>query len=277
MADKPTLSLILPAYNEARAIASTLQEAVQYLEQRQITYEIIVSADGNDNTREIAANIGKTNPLIHVIGSPDRGGKGKGIRNAIAIAEGKWIGFTDADNKTPITEFDKFIPYLEKGIEVVIGSRGDRRSLIERRQPWFRRIGSVGFAVFMHACIGLWDIVDTQCGFKFFQESIARDLFTRQQIDGYMYDVEILYLAKKAGYRIQQVPIRWHDDNDSRLQLISGNIRNFKDVISIRYRQYASYPEANQKQSFFSGCAMSGGMNSRETMAAQTDPEDLRL
>jgi dolichyl-phosphate beta-glucosyltransferase len=238
MAEIPFLCLIFPAYNEARTILSTLQESIQYLEQRQISYEIIVSADGNDGTREIVAELGQTNPRIRVIGFPERGGKGKGIRNAISIAKARWIGFADADNKTPISEFDKFLPYLEQGIEVVIGSRGHRRAVIEKPQPWYRRIGSMGFAVFMHLTVGLWDISDTQCGFKFFQKDVAKNLFRRQRIDGYMYDVEILYLAKRARYRIQQIPIRWRDDGDSRLDLVNGNIRNFIDVLSIRLRHY---------------------------------------
>jgi glycosyltransferase involved in cell wall biosynthesis len=128
---------------------------VQYLEKRQITYEIIVSADGTDGTQEIVAELSKTNPRIQGIGSPERCGKGRGIRNAVALATGMWIGFSDADNKTPITEFEKFIPFLEQGTEVVIGSRGSR------------------------------------------------------------------------------------DDGDSRLQLLRGNIRNVRDVISIRFRNYS--------------------------------------
>jgi len=239
MDDQPKISIIFPAYNEARSILGTLQEAVQYLEKRKLSYEIIVSADGTDGTREIVAELSKTNPRIQGIGSPERRGKGKGIRNAVAMASGKWIGFSDADNKTPITELDKFIPLLEKGTEVVIGSRGSRQSLIENPQPLYRRVGAKGFAVFMHIITGLWGFVDTQCGFKFFQADIAHDLFSRQQIDGYMFDVEILYLAKKEGYRIEQVPIRWRDDGDSRLQLLSGNIRNVWDVISIRFRNYS--------------------------------------
>jgi len=240
MAHQPKLSLIFPAFNEARSIANTIQEAVEYLEKRQITYEIIVSADGKDGTREIVAEWSKTNPRIRGIGSPERCGKGKGIRNAVALATGQWIGFSDADNKTPITEFDKFLPLLEQGTEVGIGSRGSRESSIERPQPWYRRFGSMGFGLFMHVSTGLWGITDTQCGFKFFQADIAHDLFSRQQIDGYMFDVEILYLAKKAGYRLVQVPIRWRDDGDSRLELLSGNIRNVRDVISIRFRNYST-------------------------------------
>ena len=244
---KPLLSLIFPAYNESKTIEGTIQEAVHYLEQYQIPYEIIVSADGNDGTREIVAEMGKANPCIRVIGSPERGGKGKGIRNAVAIAQGKWIGFSDADNKTPITEFDKFLPYLYQGVEVIIGSRGAPQSRVERKQPLFRQVGSRGFALFFHLVLGLWEIVDSQCGFKFFQAVAARDLFARQQIDGYMYDGEILYLAKQAGYRIQQIPIRWRDDGDSRLDLVRGNIQNVKDILSIRFRRYSSSKTATDR------------------------------
>ncbi len=236
---QPQLTLIFPAYNEAGSIANTLKEAVEYLNKRKISYEIIVSADGTDGTREIVTDIARANPRIMGIGSVERAGKGRGIRNAVAIARGKWIGFSDADNKTPISELDKFIPFLEQGMEMAIGSRGGRLAHIERRQPWYRRVGAKGFAFFMHVVTGLWEIVDTQCGFKFFQAEIARDLFSRQRIDGYMYDVEIIFLAKKAGYRIAQVPIRWRDDGDSRLQLVSGNIRNVGDVISLPFRRYS--------------------------------------
>jgi dolichyl-phosphate beta-glucosyltransferase len=117
----------------------------------------------------------------------------------------------------------------------VIGSRALRESRIERRQPLYRRLGSRGFSVFMHTVVGLPGIVDTQCGFKFFQRRAALDLFSRQKIDGYMFDVEILYLAQKAGYRIAQVPIRWRDDGDSRLVLLGGNVRNVIDIFRIRF------------------------------------------
>jgi dolichyl-phosphate beta-glucosyltransferase len=236
-------SLIIPAYNEVRVIGQTVAEAVHFFEERQMNYEIIVSADGEDGTRELIAQLYANNPRIYAIGTPQRGGKGKGIRSAVALAQGRWIGFTDADNKTPISELDHFLPYLYKGIEVTIGSRGDPQSKIERPQPWFRRIGAWGFRIFMHTITGLWEIRDTQCGFKFFQGKVAKDLFARQQIDGYMYDVEILYLAKKTGYRIEQIPVRWRDDGDSRLQLVRGNIRNFMDVLRIRFGLGKRQPE----------------------------------
>lgn len=227
------VTLIFPAYNEAKRVAETVSNAVMYFAQRDISYEIIVSADGNDGTREIAEEMSKGNPNLKTIGGIERRGKGYGIRQAVRMAKGQIIGFSDADDKTPISEFDNFRPFLKEGWDLVIGSRGQKGSRIERKQPWYRQIGSKGFGVFMQITTGLWDITDTQCGFKFFRAEVAHELFDRQKIDGYMFDVEILYLAKKLGYRINQVPVRWRDDGDSRLNLVAGNIKNIIDVLSI--------------------------------------------
>jgi dolichyl-phosphate beta-glucosyltransferase len=231
---RQNISLILPAYNEARSIGQTLAEAVEYFESRRYTYEIIVSADGDDGTREIVADLGRSNAALRAIGSPGRHGKGHGIREAVRIARGSIIGFADADNKVPIDEYDKFAPVLAAGAPLVIGSRALARSLIERAQPWYRRIGAKGFRVFMQATTGLRSVSDTQCGFKFFQHDVAKELFRLQKIDGYMYDVEILLLAQRLGLEIREIPIRWHDDGDSRLQLLRGNLRNVRDILRIR-------------------------------------------
>lgn len=234
MTDKPLISLIFPAYNEAKRIKQTITEAVTYLEERQYRYEIIVSADGNDGTREVVAEMALLNPYLKVIGSIERRGKGYGIRKAVELANGQVIGFSDADNKTPIEEFDKIKPLLETN-EMVIGSRGLRQSRIEHAQPLYRRLGSRGFAVFMQTVVGLPGIKDTQCGFKFFQHHAAKNIFALQIIDGYMFDVEILYLAQRLGYHIVETPIRWRDDGDSRLVLFSGNVRNMLDIFKIRF------------------------------------------
>ncbi len=228
------ICLILPAYNEARTIASTLEEATAFFRTLGRSYQIIVAADGDDGTRERVREFASTDSAVRAIGQPGRHGKGKGIRDAVRIANAAIIGFADADNKVPIQEFSKLEPFLQNGYDVAIGSRGLERSQIDQSQPWYRRIGSRGFAVFMHTVVGLPDIHDTQCGFKFFHEEIAKDLFSLQQIDGYMFDVEILALAKRRGYRIREVPIRWHDDGDSRLQLFAGNVRNAIDIFKIR-------------------------------------------
>ena len=236
------VSLIIPAYNEVARIRATVGEALDYFDKRRLPCEIIVSADGDDGTREAAREIATTRPAVRVIGSPGRHGKGLGIRAGVRLSTGDVVGFSDADNKTPITEFDKIDPLLRQGHDVVIGSRSMQGALIERAQPLYRRIGSHGFGVVMHAFVGLRDIVDTQCGFKFFRGDVARDLFALQRIDGYMFDAEILYLAQQRQYRVTQVPVRWRDDGDSRLELIAGNIRNVRDIVSIRWR-HRNLPE----------------------------------
>jgi dolichyl-phosphate beta-glucosyltransferase len=234
MTSRPDISLILPAYNEARAIPVTIGEAVRYFNSRWLRYEIIVAADGGDGTREIVRQMARENPALQAIGSEARRGKGIGIREAAAIATGDVIGYADADNKVPIDEFDKFRPWLDQGSELVIGSRArGSGASIETAQPLYRRVGSMGFGWFMHTVVGLAGIPDTQCGFKFFQHTAAKELFRRQKIDAYMFDVEILAIAQRLGYRIQQVPIRWRDDADSRLDLVAGNLRNVRDIFRI--------------------------------------------
>lgn len=232
------VSLILPAYNEAATIASTIHETGSYFRSRGLRYEIIVAADGGDGTRERALEMVQHGEPVRVIGHPERCGKGRGVREAMALARGEIAGYADADNKVPIAEFDKFQPWLGQSssqrCDVAIGSRSMRDSQIEKRQPLYRQLGGKGFGLFMHAVVGLRGITDTQCGFKFFTRAAAREIFSRQQIDGYMFDVEILVLARRLGYTIQQIPIRWRDDGDSRLALVSGNLRNVVDIFRIR-------------------------------------------
>jgi dolichyl-phosphate beta-glucosyltransferase len=228
------VSLILPAFNEAAGIAGAIGEAVGYFEARQCGYEIIVAADGDDGTREIVAELARANPLLRQIGGSARRGKGRGIREAVELATRAVVGFADADNKVPIEEFDRFAPALAAGCPIVVGSRALHRSVIERVRPLHRRIGSRGFRVLMRAVTGLQGISDTQCGFKFFQRDVARKIFALQKIDGYMFDVEILLLAQRLGLEVREVPIRWRDDGDSRLQLVRGNLRNVRDLLRIR-------------------------------------------
>jgi dolichyl-phosphate beta-glucosyltransferase len=227
------VSLILPAYNEAAVIGSAIQEAGQYFRSRELSYEIIVAADGNDGTRERALEAIRQGEPVRAIGHPERGGKGRGVREAAALAAGNIIGYADADNKVPVEEFDRIRPWFGEGYDVVIGSRAMRDSRIERRQPLYRRLGGKAFGAVMHTLTGLYDITDTQCGFKFFTRAAAAEIFPRQQIDGYMFDVEILVLARRHGFRIRQVPIRWRDDGDSRLNVVSGNLRNAIDLLRI--------------------------------------------
>ena len=238
---------ILPAYNEAGRVRETVDQAVAYFATKQWKAQIIVSADGNDGTREIVRDMAKSNPDLSCIGEDARRGKGRGIRDAVALAEGRYVGFADADNKVPIQDFEVVLPWLEKGIEVVIGSRALTTTSIDKKQPLYRQIGGKCFGYVMRSLTGL-SVGDTQCGFKFFPLHVAKALFSLQQVDGYMYDVEILVIATRLGYRIQEVPVHWRDDGDSRLDLISGNIRNMRDILRTsrvhRHLSPASAPKA---------------------------------
>jgi dolichyl-phosphate beta-glucosyltransferase len=160
----------------------------------------------------------------------------------VELATGGIIGFADADNKVPIDEFDKFLPLLRGDYDFAIGSRAGAAK-IEKKQPLYRQLGSRGFHYFVQFVVGLPGVKDSQCGFKFFRHTLAKAIFARQEIDGYMYDVEILALALRMGARMAQVPIRWRDDNDSRLELVAGNIQNVKDIFRIRRRLSAIRPE----------------------------------
>jgi glycosyltransferase involved in cell wall biosynthesis len=239
----PFLSVIVPAYNEAHIIGSTLSSMRRFLDQQHYSYEIIVSADGNDGTRELVAELARYDDRLSVIGGPERSGKGRAIRNAVALARGEIIGFIDADYKTPIEEIEKILPWFQRGYDLVFGSRAVHGCTIEIPQRWYRRLGSWGFGIGMHLLVGLWRVHDTQCGFKFYRAAVARDLFQRLRIDGYMFDVDVLFLAEQTGYRMREVGIRWRDDGDSRLALVSGNWQNFKDLLRIQFSTYP-YPVA---------------------------------
>jgi dolichyl-phosphate beta-glucosyltransferase len=228
----------VPAYNEARSILGTLCAFQAYLDLQPFAYEVIVAADGDDGTRDLVGGLASRDPRVSVLGSPRRSGKGRGVRQGVARARGRVVGFADADNKTPIEELEKILFWLDRGYDVVLGSRAVDESRIETPQPLHRRLGSRAFGLGMHLVLGLWSIRDTQCGFKFFRGPVARDLFARQRIDGYMFDVEVLHLAERAGYRIKEVGVRWRDDGDSRLQLVSGNWRNLIDVFRVRFGKY---------------------------------------
>jgi dolichyl-phosphate beta-glucosyltransferase len=239
MPGTPYLSLIIPAYNEVGSIGRTLDATRAHLDARGFAYEVIVCADGTDGTRETVRAWAGDDRRFSVLGGPERRGKGHGIRLGVRKARGWFVGFMDADHKTPVDELDNVLPWLEQGYDVVIGSRALGASRIERRQPLHRRLGSKGFGMFMRLLLGLRGIPDTQCGFKFFRGEVAKDLFGSQRIDGYMFDVEVLHLARRRGYRIQQVGVRWRDDGDTRLRLFSGNLRNLLDLLRIRFGRVA--------------------------------------
>jgi dolichyl-phosphate beta-glucosyltransferase len=234
----PDLSLVVPAYNEVGRIAATLEAMRSFLDARGISWQIVVAADGVDRTREAASAWANGDARVLVIGSPQRAGKGRGVRQGVELATGRTIGFIDADYKTPIEEIDKILPFLAEGFDVVIGSRKVGGAQIDQRQPLYRRIGSAAFHAVMGTLLGLADIRDTQCGFKFFSHDAAKRIFSLQRIDGYMFDVEILRLARLLGMKIKEVGVRWRDDGDSRYSPISGTLKNARELLRIRMMRY---------------------------------------
>ncbi len=234
----PYLSIIVPAYNEARSIVQTLTSMRRFLEERRFAYEVIVVADGTDGTRELARDFAGGDSRWVIMGSSQRGGKGRGVRNGVLHASGDVIGFIDADYKTPIDEIEKLLPWLRQGVPVVIGSRRVAGAQISRRQPIYRRLGSHAFAAAMRTLVGLGGIRDTQCGFKFFTRDAAHRIFSLQRIDGYMFDVEILRLARLLGYEIREVGVSWQDDGDSRYDPAVGTLKNAIDLLRICRTRY---------------------------------------
>jgi len=233
------LSIVVPAYNEARRIVSTLEAIVAYLDLRGHHGQIIVAVDGDDGTRERAADMALRDTRITVLGSTSRRGKGRGVRDGVLRSTGDLIGFVDADYKTPIDELDVMLPLFAAGADVVIGSRKLANSRIDVPQPLYRRLGSSAFHTIMRNLVGLHGIRDTQCGFKFFRRDVAHRIFTMQQVDGYMFDVEILRIAKMLGYTIREVPVRFRDDGDTRYNPIIGTLRNARELLRIRRLRYA--------------------------------------
>ena len=168
------LTFILPAYNERATIGATVDGAIAYFQSRGIRAEIIVAADGDDGTRELVAQKALGDANLKVIGHETRGGKGRGIREAVALARGQIIGYADADGKVPIEDYERIEPRFGRAF-VLLSDRADwriRKSCAH--QPWYRRIGAKGFYYYMQTVIGLPGIQDTQCGFKFFDRKAAR-------------------------------------------------------------------------------------------------------
>jgi dolichyl-phosphate beta-glucosyltransferase len=233
MPTPPDLSLIVPAYNEAARIGETLDAIVAHLADRGLRFELVVSVD-DDATGERALERARGDPRIAVLRRPARRGKGRAVREAALGTRGRLVGYVDADGKAPIQEMDKLLPWLEREYDVVIGSRARPESVIERPRPLHRRWGTRAFAALVHALVGLREVRDTQCGFKFFRGEVARELFARQRLDGYAFDVELLWLADALGYRIREVGIRWRHDGDSRLALASGTLAVMRELWRIR-------------------------------------------
>ena len=230
-----TLSIILPAYNEAARIGASLDKITEYAQQHAWTVEVIVVNDGStDNTADIVREYGERFPWFRLIENPGNRGKGFSVRNGMLHARGDILLFSDADLSSPIQEADKLVAALEARADMAIGSRWVRKELQVVRQPLRRRILGRLFNLALRMILGL-NFKDTQCGFKAFRRSAAELVFTQQQVETWGFDPELLYLAKKAGLRIAEVPVYWAHSEGTRLHPLRDGMRMFAQLFQIRW------------------------------------------
>lgn len=228
------LSVIVPVYNEEKTIEGTLKKISEYLQKNNWKYEIIVVDDGSrDTTRKVVENYKKRNTHIKLLRNKANRGKGYAVKKGILKANGKYLLFSDADLSTPIEEVEKLLKWLGQGYDVAIGSRGLQESRIEIHQPWYRETMGRIFNLLVQAIV-MRGIKDTQCGFKCFKKEVAHNLFPQQKIDGFAFDTEILFLARKHNYKVREVPIRWINSPITRVHSIYSSFQMLKDLMRIK-------------------------------------------
>jgi len=228
------LSVVIPAYDEERRIGPTLERIVAYLRRRGGTSEILVVAEGcRDRTVDIVKGIATGELPLRVLDSGVNHGKGRCVRRGMLAARGALRLFTDADLSTPIEELDRLAGAIAAGHDVAIGSRRLPESRVDVPQPWWRQAMGRGF----NWCVrhlAVPGIADTQCGFKLFSADATQQIFSRQRIDEFGFDVEVLWIARRLGLRVAEVPVTWLDDRDSKVRPISDAWRMLVDLQRIR-------------------------------------------
>jgi len=235
----PPLSVVIPAYNEQERLPASLEKVAAFLnEQIDGPSEILVVDDGStdgtfESARRAGAGLENEQLRVTVLDNGRNRGKGYSVRNGISQSRYPWVLFTDADLSAPIEECPKlFAAVQEQGCDVAIGSRAVDRSLIGVHQSLFREAMGRVFNLAVRIGAGL-PFKDTQCGFKLFSEKAARDIFSRQLLEGFGFDVEVLYLAKKLGYPAAEVPVRWDHCEGTKVRMFSG-ADAFIDILRVR-------------------------------------------
>ncbi len=231
--DRPDLSIVLPAYNEEKRLGDSLPRIVEYVSARDWNCEILVVDDGStDRTSAVAESRldGATHTILR--NDPNRG-KGFSVRRGVRAARGRYVLFSDTDLSTPIEEVEKLIAALDAGADVAIGSRALRESRIEKHQPWRREILGKLFNRFLQFLV-LRGLHDTQCGFKCFRREVIEPVFSRQTIDGWAFDVEVLFIARRLGYRIAEIPVRWINSDVTKVNPLADGLRMVLDALRVR-------------------------------------------
>jgi dolichyl-phosphate beta-glucosyltransferase len=235
------ISVIIPAYNEAKRITPTIKSVVEYLDILvQDSYEIIIVLDGSkDNTLEVVSKLSKKYNKIKIIDNKINRGKGAVVRQGILESKGDYVLFMDADNSTRIDELDKILSVMKQGTDIVVGSRDMQESKIEVRQARYKEIFG-DFGNYWIQILLLGGIKDTQCGFKVFSGKVARHIFSKLNMKGWSFDIELLALARYLGYSIKEMPVIWYNDYSSHVKL-KDYIQVLIDTIVIKYRLITGY------------------------------------
>lgn len=237
--ETPYLSVIIPAYKEGERIGRNLLEIDKYLKGKSFTYEILVVEDGSpDNTAEVARNYALQIPHLRVIDNEENHGKGFVVRQGLLQSKGKYRVFLDADGSTSITHIDTFLPQLEAGYDVVIGSRKIEGSFIQVHQPKHREIMGEGGNWLIRIVLGLWGYPDTQCGFKMLTGGAAEQVASRMVVDRFGFDFELVILSVKLGFKMKQMPVRWMNEEGSTVSLTGPNgfIQVLIDLFKTKWR-----------------------------------------
>jgi glycosyltransferase involved in cell wall biosynthesis len=229
------ISIIIPAYNEGQRIGATLDKILRYVTQHGWDAEIIVVNDGShDQTVEIVRERALKHACLRLLENPGNRGKGYSVRNGMLQASGETLLFTDADLSSPIEEASKLFAAIKTGCDVAIGSRWLQSELQTQKQPLYRQLFGRIFNLLLRITLGL-RFKDTQCGFKAFTRRSARVIFPLQQIEGWGFDPELLFLARKFGFKVAEIPVGWAHREGTRINPLRDGARMFGEMLQIRW------------------------------------------
>jgi dolichyl-phosphate beta-glucosyltransferase len=230
------LSIVIPAYNEETRLPKMLLAAYEYLHARGVEYEMLVVDDGSsDDTAKVVKQFEQLTPCVRLLTYPTNRGKGYAVRFGVLNARGRLILFDDADGATPIEEIERLEAAIAAGAQIAIGSRALDSLETGVRTVWYRRLLGRVFNAMVNIVV-LPGIADTQCGFKLFVRPAAKFIFKRQRAERFSFDVEVLYLARKAGFRIAEVAVNWHNVPGSKVNLIKDSMKMAVDILRFRLR-----------------------------------------
>ncbi len=236
MSERPSLSIVVPAFNEERRLGTSLRAIRDEARRREAQWQVVVIDDGSSDGTANVARTFDAGPLDLTVMQKSRNrGKGHSARRGVLATDGDIVLLTDADLSTPIEELDKLLEWFERGYDIVIGSRDLPESVLDPRQPLKRRIMGVTFRS-VRRLILLPGLRDTQCGFKAYRREVAKRVFSLQRSTGFGFDCEILGLAEQMGYRIKETGVVWRDDTDSRVRPVRDSIQMLWELVWTRRR-----------------------------------------